>query len=91
MAELIEVLRDGVIATVVLNRPDKLNALTRGMWQALGTAIETLSSDDDLRCIIVRGAGEKAFSPGNDIGEFAITDSATSLGKANDSNRRACS
>jgi len=71
MAGLIEVLRDGVIATVVLNRPDKLNALTRGMWQALGTAIETLSSDDDLRCIIVRGAGEKAFSPGNDIGEFA--------------------
>ena len=71
MAELIEVLRDGVIATVVLNRPDKLNALTRGMWQALGTAIETLSSDDDLRCIILRGAGEKAFSPGNDIAEFA--------------------
>jgi enoyl-CoA hydratase len=71
MAELIEVLRDGVIATVVLNRPDKLNALTKEMWQALGSAIETLSSDDDLRCIILRGAGEKAFSPGNDIGEFA--------------------
>ena len=71
MAELIEVLRDGVIATVVLNRPDKLNALTKGMWQALGSVIEALSSDDDLRCIIVRGAGEKAFSPGNDIGEFA--------------------
>ena len=71
MAELIEVLRDGVIATVVLNRPDKLNALTKGMWQALGSVIEALSSDDDLRCIILRGAGEKAFSPGNDIAEFA--------------------
>ncbi|TMH63625.1 MAG: enoyl-CoA hydratase/isomerase family protein, partial [Betaproteobacteria bacterium] len=62
---------DGVIATVVLNRPDKLNALTKGMWQALGSVIEALSSDDDLRCIILRGAGEKAFSPGNDIAEFA--------------------
>jgi enoyl-CoA hydratase len=67
----IEVTRDGPIATVVLNRPDKLNALTKGMWQALGAAIDTLSADDELRCIILRGAGEKAFSPGNDIAEFA--------------------
>ena len=71
MPELIETLRDDAIATVVLNRPDKLNALTKGMWQALGSVIEALSSDDDLRCIILRGAGEKAFSPGNDIAEFA--------------------
>jgi enoyl-CoA hydratase/carnithine racemase len=70
-SELIQARRDGAIATVVLNRPDKLNALTKPMWQALGEAISTLSSDDDLRCIILRGAGEKAFSPGNDIGEFA--------------------
>jgi len=70
-SELIQAKRDGAIATVVLNRPDKLNALTKPMWQALGEAIVTLSSDDDLRCIILRGAGEKAFSPGNDIGEFA--------------------
>lgn len=62
--------RDGAIATVVLNRPDKLNALTRAMWSALGTTIDALSADDGLRCIVVRGAGEKAFSPGNDIGEF---------------------
>ena len=69
--DLVQVLRDGVIATVVLNRPEKLNALTKGMWQALGAAIDTLSADDELRCIILRGAGEKAFSPGNDIAEFA--------------------
>ncbi len=63
--------RDGRIATVTLNRPAKLNALTRAMWQDLGAAIDALSADDELRCIIVRGAGEKAFSPGNDISEFA--------------------
>jgi enoyl-CoA hydratase/carnithine racemase len=63
--------RDGSIATVVLNRPDKLNALTRPMWRALGEAVSGLSADDAVRCIVLRGAGEKAFSPGNDIGEFA--------------------
>ena len=71
MTEHVEVLRDGAIATVVLNRPEKLNALTKLMWRALGDAIIALSADDRLRCIILRGAGEKAFSPGNDIGEFA--------------------
>lgn len=63
--------RDGFIATVILNRPHKLNALTRSMWRSLGEAFETLSADDSLRCVIVRGAGERAFSPGNDISEFA--------------------
>src|SRR6266550_7046435 len=67
----IAVVREGLIATVVLDRPHKLNALTRSMWQSLGETIDALSSDDALRCIIIRGAGEKAFSPGNDIGEFA--------------------
>ena len=71
MTDLILVHRAGPIATVVLNRPDKLNALTRAMWQALGAAVDTLSADDALRCVIVRGAGERAFSPGNDIAEFA--------------------
>jgi len=71
MTGRIEVTRAGPIATVVLARPAKLNALTKSMWQALGEAIDSLSADDTLRCVIVRGAGEEAFSPGNDIAEFA--------------------
>ena len=70
MNDLILRERSGAIATVVLNRPEKLNALTKPMWQALGDAIRDLSADDSLRCIVLRGAGEKAFSPGNDIAEF---------------------
>jgi len=65
------VARDGAIATVTLNRPQKLNALTKAMWRDLGVAVERLADDRELRCIVVRGAGERAFSPGNDIGEFA--------------------
>ena len=71
MSAPILITREGAIATIVLNRPDKLNALTKAMWQELRSAIVTASADDGLRCIIVRGAGEKAFSAGNDIGEFA--------------------
>ena len=62
---------EGAVAKVVLNRPEKLNALTKAMWQRLGEVIATLSIDDTVRCVVVRGAGEKAFSPGNDIAEFA--------------------
>ena len=70
MTETILVERDGAIATVVLNRPEKLNALTRAMWRRLGESIESLSADDDLRCVVLRGAGGKAFAAGADIGEF---------------------
>jgi enoyl-CoA hydratase len=69
--DTILVQREGAIATVVLNRPEKLNALTKGMWQRLGDVFLELDGDDALRCIVIRGAGEKAFAPGNDISEFA--------------------
>ena len=71
MADAILVERNGAIATVTLNRPEKLNALTRAMWGALGDAVQALAQDASVRCIVLRGAGEKAFSPGNDIAEFA--------------------
>ena len=71
MTDTILVQRDGAIATVVLNRPEKLNALTRPMWRRLGEVFGELSADDTVRCIVIRGAGTKAFAPGNDIGEFA--------------------
>jgi enoyl-CoA hydratase len=70
MHETILVERDGTIAVVALNRPHKLNALTRAMWGELGDTVEQLGADTSVRCIVLRGAGEKAFSPGNDISEF---------------------
>ena len=70
MTETIIISRDGKIATVVLNRPKKLNALTRDMWSHLGEAMTELSVDDEIRCVVLRGAGGNAFAPGNDISEF---------------------
>lgn len=73
MTETTQILvaRDGDIATVTLNRPDRLNALNRGMWQGLGEAMRTLSAEKGLRCVVLRGAGGKAFAAGADIAEFA--------------------
>ena len=70
MTETILVRRDGGLVTVVLNRPEKLNALTKPMWQRLGEVFGELSADDSVRCIVLRGAGTKSFAPGNDISEF---------------------
>ncbi len=63
--------RDGVIATVTLNKPERLNALDKGMWQRLGELMRELGADDALRCVVLRGAGDKAFAAGADIAEFA--------------------
>ena len=58
------------IVTVVLNRPHKLNAFTKPMWRRMGEVFRELSADDGVRCVVIRGAGERAFGPGNDISEF---------------------
>jgi enoyl-CoA hydratase len=63
--------RDGAIATVVLNRPERMNALDKTMWMQLGAIMRELDADDALRCIVLRGAGGKAFAAGADISEFA--------------------
>lgn len=70
MSDELLVEREGGIVTLTLNRPHKLNALTKGLWRALGEAVTRLDADDTVRCLVLRGAGEKAFSPGNDIAEF---------------------
>jgi enoyl-CoA hydratase/carnithine racemase len=66
----IHLARDAGIATVVLHHPGKLNALTVAMWQRLAAVMRELSDADDLRCIMLRGAGDKAFAAGADIAEF---------------------
>lgn len=71
MSGKITVARDGAIATVRLDNPGKLNALTVAMWQALARAMGELSADDALRCVVLRGAGDEAFAAGADLAEFA--------------------
>jgi len=63
--------RDGPIATVTLSHPERLNALSAAMWLSLGKKFEALDKDDSVRCVILRGAGDKAFAAGADIANFA--------------------
>src|SRR5260221_10920168 len=71
MSEPVLIERHGDIAVIVLNRPDKLNALNKAMWRGVRDLIRACDADPDLRCVVLRGAGEKAFGPGADIAEFA--------------------
>ena len=69
-ADAILVNRDGAIATVTLNRPDKLSALDLASWQRLGAVMASLDADEELRCVVIRGAGNRAFAAGADISAF---------------------
>lgn len=57
------------VATIVLNYPEKRNALTLEAWRLLGEISEKLEADDTLRCVVVKGEGEH-FAAGADISEF---------------------
>lgn len=61
---------DGRVATLTINRPDKLNALNAAVRKDFVAALAELQRDDDVRVVIVTGAGDKAFVAGADIGEF---------------------
>jgi enoyl-CoA hydratase/carnithine racemase len=62
--------REGEIALVTIDRQPKRNALDLPMWVALAEAMEAASADETLRCVVIRGAGEEAFSAGADIAAF---------------------
>ncbi|HTO53842.1 MAG TPA: enoyl-CoA hydratase [Myxococcota bacterium] len=58
--------KDGV-ATVTLNRPDKMNSLTSELLQTLGERLREVADDSDVRVVVLTGAGERAFSAGADL------------------------
>jgi enoyl-CoA hydratase len=61
--------REDGVGIVTLNRPDKLNAMNRKLSGELREAVKELDGDEGIGCIVVTGAGEKAFSAGGDIHE----------------------
>jgi enoyl-CoA hydratase/carnithine racemase len=61
------VLLDGPVATITLNRPEKLNALTLPMLSALDEALLAIDADPDVRVMVIKGSGPKAFSAGADV------------------------
>ena len=66
----VDCITEGEIATLTLNNPGKLNAIDLAMWQQLAAAMQRLSDDTTIRCVVIRGAGDEAFAAGGDLEEF---------------------
>lgn len=70
MNDTVLLTRDGLVATLTLNRPDALNSLNPAMIEALVSHAASLAADDSVRVVVVRGAG-RHFMAGGDIRSFA--------------------
>jgi len=70
MTEPVLIEKSGGVLTLTLNRPEKKNALTRAMYQALCDAIDGAADDQDVRCVLIQANGDM-FTAGNDLGDFA--------------------
>jgi enoyl-CoA hydratase/carnithine racemase len=62
--------KDGPIGWITFNQPEKRNAVSQEMWQAMPEYVADLAADDAIRVVILRGAGEQAFVAGADISQF---------------------
>ncbi len=81
MAGRLRIEKEGAIGWIVLDNPARMNAINGDMWRAFPQAMAQLDADPEVRVVILRGEGEKAFAVGMDISEFekARADAAQAL------------
>jgi enoyl-CoA hydratase/carnithine racemase len=70
MAGRVVVEREGALAWVVFDHPERRNAVSVEMWDAIPEVAAALDADDDVRVVLLRGAGDQAFVSGADISQF---------------------
>lgn len=70
MADKIKLKLSGKVMEITLNNPDKMNCMGFEMLYALEEAVLSAASDDEVRALLIRGAGDRAFSTGADLKEF---------------------
>ena len=70
------------ILTITINRPDKLNALNKTVFEELNTALDEVYSNPEIRSVLLTGAGPKAFVAGADISEFNGLDKEQAMAMA---------
>jgi enoyl-CoA hydratase len=58
------------VGTIVFNQPEKRNAMSVEMWEGLVAALDAFEADGSVRCVVLKGAGDKAFVSGADISQF---------------------
>jgi len=85
--------KDGAIGWVIFNNPERHNATSYEMWQSLPIVLDAYTRDPEVRVIVFRGTGEKAFSAGADISQFkekrSSTEAVTAYNAAADEASRA--
>ena len=62
--------KDGAIGWMIFNHPERRNAISLDMWAAIPTVLEAFEVDPEIRVIVFKGAGDKAFISGADISQF---------------------
>ena len=62
-------IKDGV-GRITFNQPEKRNAMSVAMWDGMGQALDVFAADTSVRCVVLTGAGDKAFVSGADISQF---------------------
>jgi len=62
--------KDGAIGWIIFNQPEKRNAVSQEMWEQMPEYVNDLASDDAIRVVVLRGAGDQAFVAGADISQF---------------------
>ena len=67
----VHIRREGHIGSIVLDHPERHNAISTEMWQGLLEAANDLAEDEEIRVVLIRGEGERAFAAGADISEFS--------------------
>ena len=70
MTDKIIVKQSGAIARIIFNQPEKRNAVSLEMWEAVEVALDRFAADKEVRVLILSGAGGKAFVSGADISKF---------------------
>lgn len=78
-APVLQYEREDHVAILTLNRPDKLNALSPELMRELNRILDEINVDDDLRCVVLTGAGDRAFSVGFDLDGLEMPETTQDL------------
>ena len=89
MSGEVRIERRGFLGWIIFDHPQRRNAISAEMWQAIPSAAQTLDVDPEVRVVIMRGAGDLAFVSGADISEFEHSRSGTAAEEYDLQNARA--
>jgi|SRR5438552_9870111 len=70
MTDKLQMKKDGPLGWIIFNQPEKRNAVSQEMWEAMPGYVEDLTNDPEIRVVILRGGGDQSFVSGADISQF---------------------